>query len=323
MARTPQHLVRRVAMTASLLLASGVVLVLNQQTVVGAGPASPVDACVEKFSQPAGLSPGQVRKTDPNRQVVAVGGRGLTVTSTVSSTGSDGSAEAADAVEAVVTTGDDSDQEAMAKDYAARGRSVLKDAQAAGVGEGLLRDLCEDALAKGDVALSAAGDGTIFDSVCVHDDTDAVEWDGCATRYRVEDNDASWNYGIDDSQAHGHETACCYWNDLHKGGVKNRYESSYVDIIKGSPGSDITDVSSCYSQSFGLTVAGFGASTGGTICPDRWDITWPGQSSGTESIKTEWQGETNSDRQAVSLAGYRVKPGHSTSYSIVINWDVH
>ena len=105
--------------------------------------------------------------------------------------------------------------------------------------------------------------------------------------------------------------------------MKNRYATSAVDSTKATPGSDITHVNKCYTQSFGLTVAGFGASSGGTVCPDRWDITWPGQTTGTESHKTEWQGETNSDREALSMVGYRVKPGSGTAYSIVINWDVH
>jgi len=38
--------------------------------------------------------------------------------------------------------------------------------------------------------------------------------------------------------------------------------------------------------------------------------------------KTQGEGETNDDREALSLAGYRIRPGHSTNYSI-INWDLH
>jgi len=39
--------------------------------------------------------------------------------------------------------------------------------------------------------------------------------------------------------------------------------------------------------------------------------------------KTQWEGETNDDGEALSLAGYRIRPGHSTTYSIIINWDLH
>jgi hypothetical protein len=178
-------------------------------------------------------------------------------------------------------------------------------------------------LATAATTLATAG-GYIFDSICVSDTSSAVQWDGCVTRYRVTgDTDPTYVYGIDDAQAYGHETACCYWNDLHKGGVKNNYDTSRVDITKAAPSSEITDVKSCYNQTFGLTVAGFGACSGGTVCPDRWDVTRPSVTSVPEYHKVEWQGQTNSDREANAMSGYRLVDGYTAHYSIGINWDVH
>jgi hypothetical protein len=248
--------------------------------------------------------------------VTVVGGAGVTVSKRVAEDGTH---------EIAVTMGDDSDTAALARAYQAAGRSVLDDARAAGVSRGMIRHLCEKALANGQLKLVAtSGSGTVFNSSCVHDSVGYVEWDGCVTRYRAtNDGDPNWNYGIDDAQAHGHETNWEPWLDLHAGGVKNSYSTSRVDITKAAPGSDLPDVNQCYNQTFGASAGGFGLTSGGTICPDRWNITWPGLTSGTEYHKVQWEGESNSDREADALTAYRYQAGYSSAYTLSINWDVH
>jgi hypothetical protein len=224
-----------------------------------------------------------------------------------------------------VVAADDSKPAALARRYAASGRSVVLDAAAAGVSTGFLRHLCAQARnpGTGRAVAAGAGDGTIFDSICTHDEVDYVEWDACVTRYRVSDTDVTYNYGIDDAQAWGHETESGFWNDLHSGGVKNSYATTRVDITKASPSSDIPDVDHCYNQSLGVTIAGFGVSSGGTVCPDRWNVTRLGTTAVPEYHKVQWEGETNDDVEAIAVSGYRVAQGYSSSYSITINWDVH
>lgn len=135
--------------------------------------------------------------------------------------------------------------------------------------------------------------------------------------------DPNWNYGVDDAQAFGHETNWEPWLDLHKGGVRNDYDTSRVDIVKASPSSDITDVTECRNATFGVSAAGFGVTTGGTICPDRWNITRTGLSAVPEYHKSQWEGESNADREVNALTPYRFAPGYSNNYSLIIKWDVH
>ncbi|MBA2560626.1 MAG: hypothetical protein H0V07_12230 [Propionibacteriales bacterium] len=294
-----------------------------------------VEACVSgsDSTNSSRLIAGQQRLS-PAAGVVVVGGSGMRAKLTTTKAG----------VRALtVRAADDVHTAAMAERYAANGRSVVEDARAAGVPPGLLRKLCieqvDGAAATSSTASTSStaaptssvrnaammsGSGTIFDSICLSDSSDSVQWGGCVTRYRATaDSDPNWNYGIDDSQASGHETACCWWNDLHAGGVKNSYDTSRIDITKASPGSDINDLNQCYNSTFGLSVGGFGATTGGTVCPDRWNIARPSMSAVPEYHKVQWEGETNNDRESVAMSGYRVKPGYSSQYSITIYWDVH
>lgn len=302
-----------------LLLSSGLAAVAMAPSTAGSAPLTPLtplEACVAQYTDgQTDLGPGQVRVTSEHG--VAVGGNGLQIRDTTTSPdGLSGETE--------VIAGDDSDTEALAKAYAAQGRSVLKDAEAAGVNPGLVRKLCRNALADGDLKLAATtGSGKIIGSHCAHDDVDYVEWDACVTRYRVtDDGDPYWVYGVDDAQAWGHETACCWWNDLHKGGVKNNYGSNYLDVIKASPSSDINDVDRCYNSTLGVTAAGFGVTSGTTICPERWNITRTDNYGTPVYHKTQWEGETNDDREAAALTAYRLRPGYTAQYSLWINWDV-
>lgn len=300
--------------TATLLAISGAAVVFGGTTTSAA--QDPIGTCVSQYaSDDRGLHKGQSRKTSGS--VVAVGGPGLTISRVAVTAGG--------TREVQVSTGDDSDTEAMAAAYAAEGRSVLDDARAAGVGKGMIRKLCEKTLANGELSLvSTSGSGKIINSLCVSDTSGDVAWDGCVTRYRAtDDGDPNWNYGIDDAQAWGHETNWEPWLDLHKGGVRNNYNTSRVDIIKASPSSDINDVDRCYSSSFGVSAAGFGVSSGGTVCPARWNITRTTSASIPEFHKVQWEGETNDDREAVAVSAYRFKPGYSNKYSLIINWDVH
>lgn len=160
--------------------------------------------------------------------------------------------------------------------------------------------------------------------MCAHDSVGYVQWDGCVTRYRAtNDGDPNWNYGIDDAQAHGHETNWEPWLDLHAGGVRNSYNTSRVDITKAAPGSDMNDLNQCYNQTFGASAGGFGLTSGGTVCPDRWNITRSSLTDVPEYHKVQWEGESNSDREADALTAYRYQPGYSTAYTFYIDWDVH
>lgn len=301
-----------------LLLASGLATVAMSSPTTGSAPLTPEEACVAQYTDgDTDLGPGQARVASPNMQ--AVGDKGLSIKDVATSP--DGRTGAAQ-----VSMGDDADSEALGRAYAAQGRSVLKDAEAAGVNPGLIRKLCRNALANGELELSAAttGSGTIIGSFCANDNTDAVEWDGCVTRYRVDnDGDPNWVYGVDDAQAWGHETSCCIWNDLHKGGVKNNYNSNYLDVTQASPSSDIPDVDRCYNQTLGVSAAGFGLTSGSQICPDRWNISRTDNYGTPVYHKTQWEGETNDDREAGAVTAYRIRPGYSSQYSIVVNWDVH
>jgi hypothetical protein len=202
---------------------------------------------------------------------------------------------------------------------------VLDDARAAGVSRGMMHQLCKHALENGEFKLAATtGNSTIVNSLCTSDSSGDVEWDGCVTRYRsTDDGDINWNYGIDDAQAYGHETNWEPWLDLHKGGVRNNYDTSKVNIVKASPSSDINDVDRCYNETFGASAGGFGITSGGTICPAKWNITRTDLASVPEYHKVQWEGETNGDREAVALSAYRYAPGASNQYSLIINWDVH
>lgn len=290
--------------TAALLTATGLVIVLGSPPTTA---GSPLDACVEKYTSGGSLNPGQVAVVDQG-VVKAVGGKGIAIANS-----SEG--------EVQITPGDDSDPEGMAKAYAAQGRSVLDDARAAGVSSGLVRKLCAKAMQDGPLKLVAtSGDGVVTNSICVHDDKDYVEWDACVVRYHVQnDGDPDYSYGVDDTQAWGHETETWAWLGLKRGGVKNAYAYDWVDILKASPSSDRSDLDSCVSASFSVGIKGFSVSASGDICPDKWDVTRP-DNNGATYHKVEWQGDTKADREVNALTASRVVPGFSTGYSLIINW---
>lgn len=306
---------RRLILALVLTLAFGALVSFGTTAASGSKP-DPVNACVAKYTaKDRSLRRGQVGKAVG--AVRAVGGKGLAVKLRRDADGSGSEVE--------VAAGDDSNPDAMAREYEAAGRSVLDDARAAGVSAGLVRKLCAKALRNGDLRLMAtSGTGKIVDSICVHDSVDYVEWDGCVTRYRAtNDGDPNWNYGIDDAQAWGHETNWEFWEDLHKGGVRNNYDTSRVDILKASPSSDLSDVPRCYNLTFGASAGGFGATTGGTVCPARWNITRTGITNVPEYHKVQWEGETNDDREAVAVTAFRYRPGYTTAYHLITNYDVH
>lgn len=305
---------RRIAGTSALMLTLGALVALGSQQQVAA--ADPLAECVSQYAHPTdhGLHKGQVKKTVGHATVV--GGEGLTVNAQAN--GTDRSIS--------ISGGDDSNTAKMAKAYSAAGRSVLDDARAAGVGKGLIRKLCKQALADGTFKLAATASGsyTIVNSICVSDSVSYVEWDGCTVRYRATaDGDPNWNYGIDDSQAYGHETVGFpTWEDLLVGGIRNLYDTGNVDIVSAKPSSDITDVSECRSASFGASAGGFGISEGTTICPSRWNITRTSVTAVPEYHKVQWEGESHNDREAMALSAYRYRPGLSTAYTLTINYKV-
>lgn len=318
---------RRIVGTSVLMLMLGSLVAFSGTGEVAA--VDPIDQCVNQYahSTDKGLHKGQVKKVSGT--VTTVGGAGVAVKS-ATTTASGWTAEAklknGTARALTITSGaDTSTPEVAGNAYAANGRSVLDDARAAGVGEGLIRKLCAEALENGTFQLMAVtGDSTIVDSICVHDHVDYVQWDGCVTRYRaVNDGDPSWNYGVDDAQAYGHETqGFPTWEDLLYGGVKNSYNTSRVDILKASPSSDITDVGECRTSGFSVGVQGFSVGESGQVCPSRWNITRTSTTTVPEYHKTRWEGESHNDREAVALSAFRYKPGYTTAYTITIDYKV-
>lgn len=292
-----------------------IVLSLVAISLVVAGPAdtaaprTQLDSCVDQYSR------GQAPPRESTQVVSAGGARaagGVGIRLKVSSK------DRAGAGSVTVAAPNDADVEALAEVYSATGRSVLEDAQAAGLGKVMIRRLCKGALRGGYLQLVAAGDGSIYDSLCVKDDSSQVRWEGCVIRYSIQDSDPLWRYRIDETQGVGEETSL--YAGLTKGGVRNSYATSGADILKASPASDINDVNKCYNTSFGLTIAGFGASAGGTVCPDRWEITKTSISANPEYHKTEWRGFSYGTREATAVTGFRLKKGYTSAYTLGINW---
>jgi hypothetical protein len=185
-------------------------------------------------------------------------------------------------------------------------------------------ELCTQALEDGTLTLVSATGGKIVDSICIHDHVDYVQWDGCVTRYRsTSETDPNWNYGVDEAQAWGHETqGFPTWEDLLYGGVKNVYSTSRVDILKASPGSDITDVGECRTSGFSVGVAGLSVGMSGQVCPSRWNVSRVSTTANPEYHKVRWEGESHNDREADALTAFRYKPGYTTAYNIVIDYKV-
>lgn len=285
--------------------------------------ATPLDACVAKYSTPAtGLAKGQAVARSKSGGAVAAGDAGLTVTETATPTTAAGDAPGSGEVS--VELGDVSDMAAQANAYRAAGRTVLDDARAAGLSKKFIRGLCQKQIARASSAqtssasaLTAAGGG-VYASACAKDTSSQVRWEGCAERHSVPDSDATYNYGIDDAQASGEETSV--YAALVVGGVRNEYNSSYVDITKASPNADISDVDRCFNSSFGISMAGVGVNAGGTVCPARWDITKTSISAVPEYHRTEWKGMAYDQREAIAISGIRVRAGKSTGYSFHVNW---
>lgn len=274
---------------------------------------------------------GMIRIEVPGGPIV-VGGPGTQVESVTDNAG--------ELVAITVAANSDDDLRAQAEAYRSQGRSTLRTARASGMSAAALERLSRhlsSVSAGGDpsdaaqartgipwraptaTSVATSGSGNIYDSICINDTSDKLEWDGCVTRYRSNDSDPDYNYGIDDAYASGHETHWYPTFDLEKGAVKNIYNTSQVNLTKMSPGADINDVNHCYSVSLGGSAAGFGVSGGGTVCPDRWDITRDTDGA-VRSHKVEWQGETNDDREAAGITSWRVKVGTGgTKYAFNIS----
>ncbi len=303
--------------------AVGVVAALvGALAVVGSGRSAEavtaLDACVAKYSAPdPGLNAGQAKVASPSGMVTAAGDVGLTVSEAETTSQVNGKVVTSGSVE--VRMGDDSNPAALARAYAAANRSVLDDAQAAGLSENSIRHLCQQQAQPSTTAVVAlASGGAIYASTCSKDNSSQVRWEGCTTRYSASDTDPSYNYGIDDAFASGEETSL--YAAMTVGGVRNNYNSSYVDITKASPGADLNDVDRCYNATFGVSAAGFGLTAGGTVCPARWDITKTSLSAVPEYHRTEWKGVSYDGREAVALSAIRVRTGKSTGYSLIVNW---
>jgi hypothetical protein len=148
-----------------LMLFAGVALAASTET---AASNSPLTACVERYSHPPiRLKDGQ--KLVSSGEARVAGGTGIALSTPGAARDGSGSVE--------VVAPNDSDASAMAKQYAASGRSVLADAQAARLGKAMIRKLCTQSHSSGDLRLAAAGDGSIYDSFCAQDDSSQVRWE--------------------------------------------------------------------------------------------------------------------------------------------------
>lgn len=259
------------------------------------------------------LSDGAERVVSANG-TVAVGSPGITISDSTGSAVSSSS----------VSTPDDGSKtvQEMADAYAASGRSTIKDTINMGGSDSFVRYLRNHPTTVTDASTQS---GRVYDSICVQDNSDAVDWAGCVTRYLVSDSDPSYNYGIDVAQATGHETSDYYWNDLHLGGVVNFHRAHVGQITSIAPGSDINNVSQCYNSGFNVTAFGFGAGTSGTVCPEWWDMDRVLGPAYPAYHRVDWRGESNADREAVAATGFRKMsqywlPG---TYALGIRWDVH
>lgn len=225
-----------------------------------------------------------------------------------------------------VTFSYDSDPAALATAYESAGRSPVQDAIAAGVNPGLVAKMQARTDAyqqgtQGGIGTAQVNDGKIYSSFCVSDSDGNVEMDGCVIRaYDPSDADPNYQYRVDETQGTGKETHDLPWMGLLVAGVKNSYNSSYVTILKISPGSDITDVSECRSQGFGVDIAGFGASISDTVCPDWWDMSKAFSPSIPRYHKVEWKGDSHNDRSADALTLFKISNGKVSNYTLTINW---
>lgn len=242
----------------------------------------------------------------------AAGGPGLTLSTRISPDARSGE---------IVVTGSDSSPDELALAYARDGRSPARDAALAGLSRASIQRLCTRSTSQQNVTASVAATGQIYDHYCATDNVDDVQWEGCVTRYRnTSETDPSYNYGIDESEAWGFEDSNWPWVGLLVGGVRNSYNTSNVNIIQASPGSTISDVSSCRTMGFGVTVPGYGISASGTVCPAFWKVMKTSVNTVPEYHWVEWHGDEHDQREVEAVSGWAVRSGYGTAHSLIINW---
>jgi hypothetical protein len=210
---------------------------------------------------------------------------------------------------------------AMARAYAARGRSPAQDARDLGLAP-TSADVAATKKARAvDASVAAAGctAGQISDSGTLSINDAHITERGAFRRYTTCDADPNNHYTYEESQLSGQgKDPCLLGCSVYNMGTEHYY--LHGSIIKWAPGGNMTTGSSCSTQTVGLSAYGVSVSDSVPVCPDRIRPSVP-----TKDFKVQWEGCTSngSTKAADALSSDKVANGVSAGFTYVLyyNWN--